>query len=554
VHVEQEQDSSLQPARERQKGRRKGSYLPSPEEMKDKVRKGLLEPVYNVADFYKTTGIWQKIARHPLFDSITLGVIALNALWIGIDTDFNHAETILQAKPIFQIADNFFCSYFFFEWLVRFNAFRRKRDGFRDTWFAFDSCLVFLMVFETWVMTAFTLVSGGASAAGGGMGNASILRLFRLLRLSRMTRMVRLLRRMPELVILVKSMVAAIRSLVFTFCLLFVMLYIFGMTFRQLANQSLAEAYFSSLPHAMYTLLIHGTFLDSLSTVVEVIASQSRICALIFWVFVVLSSLTVMNMLIGILCEVVSAVSATDREAMLVTFVKEKMRHFLRELDENKNEQISASELLLVLEKPEACRLLQDVGVDVVGLIDQIDIIFADDTMTDESGSVEMDFPRLVELILSQRNSCTATVKDVIDLRKFIRAQVGTTNKSIERIEQRLESVPEVLGGSPRGAAAQSLAAPADPAPSTDRLGEAPLATVGAGDLAEAEGRLRRKTEGMRVIMAELVGELDAELAEVRSLRARLEGSSPAEAEQATVSGDAPAEPRGSPDPLPRDA
>jgi len=546
-HAAEQGDPEVQPAQKSGDGSRRGTYFVSAEEMKDKVRQGLLEPTYDVADFYRTTGIWQKIARHSLFDSITLGVIALNALWIGIDTDFNDADTILQAKPVFQVADNLFCSYFFFEWLVRFNAFRRKRDGFRDTWFAFDSFLVFLMVLETWVMTAFTMVSG-TSGVMDGMGNASILRLFRLLRLSRMTRMVRLLRRMPELVILVKSMVAAIRSLVFTFCLLVVMLYIFGITFRQLtgANQVLSQTYFSSLPHTMYTLLMHGTFLDSLSTVVQAIAEQSSLCALIFWIFVVLSSLTVMNMLIGILCEVVSAVSATEREAMLVSFVKDKMQQFLKELDENSDGKVSASELLRVLEKPEACRLLQDVGVDVVGLIDQVDIIFGVDATNEDIHSVEMDFPHLMELILSQRNSCTATVKDIIDLRKFVRSQVGVTNKSVEGIGRRLEELPAVLGDSSRRAAAHGSVARAEAAPSASEQGEAPRAARGAedwaGTVAEMEGRLRRRTEGVKVIMAELVDELNSELAEVHRLRERLEESSTAEVEPATALGDAAAE------------
>merc|ERR1719210_428587 len=103
------------------------------------------------------------------------------------------------------------------------------------------------------------------------------------------------------------SMVAAIRSLVFTFVLLGVMLYIFGITFRQLVGTGtpLAEGYFSSLPTAMYSLLIHGTFLDSLGDVAGAISSQSFVLAIVFWIFVALSALTLLNQLIGVLCEVV---------------------------------------------------------------------------------------------------------------------------------------------------------------------------------------------------------------------------------------------------------
>ncbi|CAK0864925.1 unnamed protein product [Prorocentrum cordatum] len=157
--------------------------------MKEKVWEALKKKEYNVADFYHKTGIWRTIATNPVFENITLLVIFVNALWIAIDTDMNPASTLLDAEPIFQIVDHAFCWYFSFEWYVRFSAFKRKRDGMKDAWFCFDSCLVFMMVAETWVMTIVLLCldSGG----GGGLGGASILRLFRLLRLSRLARMLR---------------------------------------------------------------------------------------------------------------------------------------------------------------------------------------------------------------------------------------------------------------------------------------------------------------------------------------------------------------------------
>merc|ERR1719183_2384679 len=78
--------------------------------------------------------------------------------------------------------------------------------------------------------------SGGEST---GLGNASLLRLLRLLRLSRMARMARLLRSMPELLVLIKGMIAAIRSVFFTLLLLFLLLYVFSILFRQLTMESL---------------------------------------------------------------------------------------------------------------------------------------------------------------------------------------------------------------------------------------------------------------------------------------------------------------------------
>merc|ERR1719316_462327 len=98
---------------------------------------------------------------------------------MAVDTDLNDADTLMSAHIVFIIGENFFCTYF--------TAFKRKRDGLGDGWFVFDSCLVFLMVMETWVLLIIMASVGGSFQLGG----TSILRLFRLLRLSRLMRMLK---------------------------------------------------------------------------------------------------------------------------------------------------------------------------------------------------------------------------------------------------------------------------------------------------------------------------------------------------------------------------
>merc|ERR1719198_1102302 len=103
------------------------------------------------------------------------------------------------------------------------------------------------MVGETWIMSVIMLAAGGGGSSG--MGNASILRLFRLLRLSRMARMVRLLRAMPELMVLIKGMVVAMRSVFFTLCLLAGIIYVFGIMFVQLLKGTThGDNYFPTVP------------------------------------------------------------------------------------------------------------------------------------------------------------------------------------------------------------------------------------------------------------------------------------------------------------------
>merc|ERR1719281_2244367 len=77
------------------------------------------------------------------------------------------------------------------------------------------------MILETWIMP---IMDGG----GGGLSSLSILRLLRLLRL---TRMVRIMRSVPELLILIKGIVAATRSVGSAMMLLIIFTYVFAIIF-----------------------------------------------------------------------------------------------------------------------------------------------------------------------------------------------------------------------------------------------------------------------------------------------------------------------------------
>lgn len=398
--------------------------------MKEKLRQAMMKPPYDVRNFYHEKGVMQKIARSKYFDNATLSVIAFNAAWIAVDTDRNTADTLLTAHPVFVVAENFFCLYFSTEWLVRFCSFRIKRDGLRDAWFVFDSCLVGSMVIETWVMNLVVMIAGGQS--GGAMGNASILRLFRLLRLSRMARMARLLRAMPELMVLIKGMAVAMRSVLFTLVLLGGIIYIFSIMFVQLMKDTaMGEQYFPTVPEAMNSLLLDGTLPDQARIITDV-GSEGWVFRIIILFYILLASMTVMNMLVGVLCEVVSVVSAVEKESMLVSYVKGTLLHMLENsgLDADGDKQIARDEFEYMLENPAAAKALTDVGVDVVGLVDFTDFIFKDGR--------QLSFPDFMDMVLSLRGTNVATVKEIVDLRKLLTSEC---DKIVTRTGQALTEI-----------------------------------------------------------------------------------------------------------------
>merc|ERR1719265_2367345 len=108
-------------------------------------------------------------------------------------------------------------------------------------------------------------------------------------------------------------------------------------------------------------------------------------------------------MLVGVLCEVVSVVSAVEKEQLTVTYVKEKMTSWFGMSDHDGSHTISKEEFQRLLLIPQAAKTLQEVGVDVISLVDFCDFIFKE--------KEELTFAEFIDLILSLRGSNQCTVK-----------------------------------------------------------------------------------------------------------------------------------------------
>jgi len=109
-------------------------------------------------------------------------------------------------------------------------------------------------------------------------------------------------------------------------------------------------------------------------------------------------------------------------------------------LDSDGGGTISKQEFVQILDNVEAVRCLNDVGVDVFALIDLADYIFEDDSAA-STVSLELDFGRFMEVILQLRGTNQATVKDIVDLRKFMRLSMLETYKQTTMILEKLNDL-----------------------------------------------------------------------------------------------------------------
>merc|ERR1719174_131979 len=114
-----------------------------------------------------------------------------------------------------------------------------------------------------------------------------------------------------------------------------------------------------------------------------------------------------MNMLIGIVCEVVSAVADAEKDASAELDCEAHVNELIVWLDPESSGSISRGEFEQVLIQPDLTQKLQDCGVDVIAVADFASVVFR------EVDSISYrDFRHM---IIQFRGAKGATVKDLMD-------------------------------------------------------------------------------------------------------------------------------------------
>eukprot|EP00747_Dinoflagellata_sp_TGD_P145487 gnl/TRDRNA2_/TRDRNA2_176591_c7_seq23.p1 gnl/TRDRNA2_/TRDRNA2_176591_c7~~gnl/TRDRNA2_/TRDRNA2_176591_c7_seq23.p1 ORF type:complete len:310 (+),score=60.81 gnl/TRDRNA2_/TRDRNA2_176591_c7_seq23:265-1194(+) len=243
-----------------------------------------------------------------------------------------------------------------------------------------------------------------------------------------------MLRSLPELMVMIKGMVTAAASVGYTLALLMIITYVFSIAFRNLVppGSDIEEAYFSSVPEAMHNLIVFATFLDELSSFILMVKAESPTCFVVSWIYISLAALTVMNMLIGVLCEVVSAVAESEREEAAIRLMKNTILVLLKHFDEDENGSISKVELAHVMSDPQALEVLKHLEVDVDYLQRLQGMVYDEDV-------VQVPIEDILELMLQCRADLPTTVKHMVVGQELTRWALSSEIKEYEeQLQKRL--------------------------------------------------------------------------------------------------------------------
>jgi len=432
------------------------------------------------ADPLHKRGCCAAIARSPLFLPITSFVIFLNAIWLGYDAQFNTAPTLYTADWGFIFVENLFCSYFTVELLIRFLAYRIKRSCLSDGWFIFDSIMLILMMGEIWLLPLYMkMVQQGVATGRGGW---AVLRMATMLKLVRLGRLVRIIKNWPELFTMCKAIVFAMRSTLITVILVVLLLYVFSIVFVKLLRsyEELIEALpdFKTIHGTMWLLAIEGVLLDGPKDTLSILVEHSYIMTATFLVFIGISAFTLVNMLIGIICNVVDEVSRQSKDDADATYLKNTMLEFLECHDDDNNRAIKKEEFRVLLKSPVIRLILTRFGVDVddlksmennfFGHMDTEHTSFDDLSFpkqsSDKQECPDVPFSQFLRMVLRLRQTNSAKVTDVVDLREFIKKGMETHREHMDQrlrvLEHRIQEAFAVTGAPckvPEANAAPSL-------------------------------------------------------------------------------------------------
>jgi voltage-gated sodium channel len=294
---------------------------------------------------YRRDNVFTKLALSAQFENTTLTVIALNAIWIGIDVDNNDGED-KSLWNIYRIVENIFTLFFTGEIVIRLLSYKSLRAFFKDDiilakWNVFDFVLVTMMVIENWVLY---IITNGEADVGG----LSVLRLLRLLRISRLIRM------LPELRMMVKSMGAALRSVSSTMILAIGLMYVYAIVMTSWGKKNpTAEEHMGDGSYDDCCTAEWGSIGDSFLSLMQILVYDDTFALIrktmhkdmfygvLLIGFIVVGSFTMLNMLIGVIVEIVGETKTKEMEKILLY----KIGGLFEQMDTDRSGTLSKLEL-----------------------------------------------------------------------------------------------------------------------------------------------------------------------------------------------------------------
>ncbi|MEM5552336.1 ion transporter [Pseudoalteromonas neustonica] len=228
--------------------------------------------------------LFQRIDKSKIFQSFVIVVIIISALTVGAHTYSLHPTV----EFFLHWMDIGITVFFLIELIIRYIASKGIKDFFSKGWNIFDLIVV---------------VGSLYPAAGSSVFIARLLRIFRVLRLVSMV---------PELRLLVNSLLKAIPQMGYIALLMFVIFYIYAATGSMLFSE-INPVLWGDVSISMLTLFRVATFEDWTDVMYETMAVY-KLSWIYYLTFIFLTAFVFLNMMVGAILEVMSEEHRNARE------------------------------------------------------------------------------------------------------------------------------------------------------------------------------------------------------------------------------------------------
>ncbi|CAE7279571.1 CACNA1H [Symbiodinium sp. CCMP2456] len=252
------------------------------------------------------TALCKRVTKNYWFECIISLVIVANSAMLGVESQMSMENQNLdwagQAEACFLFIYTIEC-------ILR--AIAERWGALRDGWFIFDVILVISAYVEQIYALAYDFSDQ----------QVMVLRAMRLIRLVRTFRMIKQIRSIWRLVY---GLVNSCQTMISTYALLFLVLYVFGVLALELISndeilqnneetREILSDNFSSLGVTMITLTQFAT-LDSIADIYLPLTKQQPYLAIYFFLLMAIVSISLMNLVTAVIVEGALEHARQDRE------------------------------------------------------------------------------------------------------------------------------------------------------------------------------------------------------------------------------------------------
>eukprot|EP00931_Biecheleriopsis_adriatica_P060636 TRINITY_DN36429_c0_g1_i1.p1 TRINITY_DN36429_c0_g1~~TRINITY_DN36429_c0_g1_i1.p1 ORF type:complete len:633 (+),score=160.07 TRINITY_DN36429_c0_g1_i1:136-2034(+) len=407
-------------------------------------------------DVIRNRTCMEKVARvlkGEAFSYFIISLVVLNAIVIGVETDYMAQHGGSERMPGEDLVNNIFGTVFTVEVVAKMLSFgwRQFFIGKDWRWNNFDLLIIIMQWLDVLAHAQHPHAKGG-----GGM---SFLRVLKMLRLARIMRLARVIQFVVELRTMISSISASLKPLCWASVLFGMLIYIVAIIMTQMVNEKRAQdpeaavsraldKYFDSLGTAIMSLwqcISGGMDWADMSTLTS--KDVSPWMSVLFTVYIAFSMLAMMNVITGIFVDNASTYAQQDRDAYVVKHVV----NLFKKAELNKDGDLSWDTFASKLATKELQEFFKAVDVDMSdarGLFNLVDSDGSGNVSPEElmQGWARLKGPaKALELSLLTREMVTANevtakmLREVCSALKWLCKRQSSQDENSQEKDQAVE-------------------------------------------------------------------------------------------------------------------